>query len=32
MTILGYYFISKDNTPKRLKKMRREQSEVAKLK
>ena len=30
--VVGYYFISKDNTPKRLKKMRREQSEVAKLK
>ena len=30
--VVGYYFISKDKTPKRLKKMRREQSEVAKLK
>ena len=30
--VVGYYFISKDNTPKRLKKMSREQSEVAKLK
>ena len=32
LKVVGYYFISKDNTPKRLKKMRREQSEVAKLK
>ncbi|MEI5995184.1 ABC transporter permease [Candidatus Enterococcus mansonii] len=30
--VIGYYFISQDNTPKRLKKMRQEQSEVAKLK
>ncbi|MBO0438875.1 spermidine/putrescine ABC transporter permease [Enterococcus sp. DIV0212c] len=30
--VIGYYFISQDNTPKKLKKMRQEQSEVAKLK
>ncbi|MBL1230022.1 ABC transporter permease [Enterococcus sp. BWB1-3] len=29
--VIGYYFISQDNTSKRLKKIRREQSEVAKL-
>lgn len=29
--VVGYYFISKDNTPRRMKKMRQEQSEVAKL-
>ena len=29
--VIGYYFISQDNTSKRLKKMRREQSEVANL-
>lgn len=30
--VIGYYFISQDNTSKRVKKMRREQSEVANLK
>ncbi|MBP1047778.1 ABC transporter permease [Enterococcus sp. BWM-S5] len=29
--VIGYYFISKDNTSKRMKKLRREQREVAKL-
>ncbi|MGC6769865.1 ABC transporter permease [Enterococcus sp. LJL128] len=29
--VIGYYFISQDNTSKRLKKLRREQREVAKL-
>lgn len=30
--VVGYYFISQDNTSKKIKKMRREQSEVANLK
>ncbi|OJG28585.1 spermidine/putrescine ABC transporter permease [Enterococcus caccae] len=30
--VIGYYFISQDNTSKRIKKLRREQSEVANLK
>lgn len=29
--VIGYYFISQDNTSKKMKKIRREQSEVAKL-